>query len=186
MTSTRRLRWCPPGSSPPPGHLSGAWEGGDEGTTGSGAPSPANTTHLQPWALQVGRPTREREGGAPDLQPAPSPSVPRPLPQGLQGLAVTMSHGSHGEPPAPSLCQMPAGILHPHSSPREGLVSPASRYRGRARRLSFPQAQPLVGGRSGFEFESDSQLDHPHTGPVIHFSRDSVSTSRLGTDLGTL
>ena len=26
----------------PLGHLSGAWEGGDEGTTGSGAPGPAN------------------------------------------------------------------------------------------------------------------------------------------------
>lgn len=110
MTSTRRLRWCPPGSSPPLGHLRGAWEGGDEGTTGSGAPSPANTTHLQPWTLQVGRPTRERDGGAPDLQPAPSPSVPRPLPQGLQRLAVTMSHGSHGEPPSPF--SMPDACWH--------------------------------------------------------------------------
>lgn len=36
-----------------------------------------------------------------------------------------------------------------------------------------------------FEFESDSQLDHPHTGPTIHFLRDSVSAPGLGTDLGT-
>lgn len=141
MTSTRRLRWCPPGSSPPPGTSAVLGRVGTGDNRVRGAPSPTNTTHLQPWALQVGRPSTGRGSGLLTSSPPRHHLCTRPLPQGLQGLAVTMSHSSQSEPPAPSLCRC-LWHLTPHSSPGR-VVSPASRgYRDGRADSSFPRLSP--------------------------------------------